>query len=225
MDALNDLPVNAVDIVVLLVLLTSAVLAYARGFVRELLSVVGWIGAIFATIYGYPYAQPIAARFIPFDLAANLTAGVVIFIATLVFLTLISSAIARQVHASSLNVLDRSLGFLFGLARGAVLLIVAFIGMELLIPEAERPAIVREARTMQLIEPGAAWLKSILPSRLKGKLSIPEDEAPAKGTRNPAVEQLLSPSPKSQKQAPAEGYPKDQRKSLDRLYDGVGSNQ
>ena len=115
MDALSDLPINVVDIGVLLILLISAVLAYACGFVHEVLSVGGWIGAIFATFYGFPYAKPFARKYISLDLAADLTAGTVIFIVTLVFLSLITRAVAKSVKASALNVLDRSLGFLFGL--------------------------------------------------------------------------------------------------------------
>ena len=111
MDAINDLPINIVDIGVLLVLLVSAVLAYARGFVHEVLSVGGWIGAIFATFYGFPYAKPFARKYIALDLAAYLVAGTVIFIVTLVFLSLITRAIAKQVQASALNVLAYS-GFL-----------------------------------------------------------------------------------------------------------------
>lgn len=223
MEALNDLPVNAVDIGVLVVLLISAILAYARGFVREVLSVVGWVGAIFATLYGFPYLAPFTRKFISFDLAANITTGVVIFICTLVFLTLISSSIAKQVHASALNVLDRSLGFLFGLVRGALLITVAYIGLELLIPETEHPPMVKSARTVQLIKPAAEFLKTIVPSHITGRASAaPERKSPSSGV---SVEQLLSPTPKSDTAQPADGYAKDQRKSLDRAIDAAGSNQ
>ena len=168
MEAINDLPINVVDIGVLLILLVSAVLAYARGFVHEVLSVGGWVGAIFATFYGFPYAKPFARKYIALDLAADLVAGTVIFIVTLVFLSLITRAIAKQVQASALNVLDRSLGFLFGLARGAVLVCVAYIGLELMVPEEDHPAVIRDARTMQLIKPGAALLKSLVPDHITG---------------------------------------------------------
>lgn len=225
MDALNNLPVNAVDIGVLLVLLVSAILAYARGFVHEVLSVGGWIGAIFATFYGFPYAKPIARQYIPMDLAADLTAGVVIFIVTLVFLSLISRSISKQVQSSALNVLDRSLGFLFGLARGAVLVTVAYIGVELLIPEADLPPMVRDARTVQLIKPGAEFLKSIVPDHITGRPSpTPARESGDTGS-GVSVEQLLKPAPKSEPAPNTDGYQADQRKSLDRLIDGAGSNQ
>lgn len=219
MDSLNNLPVNVIDIGVLLILLISAVFAYARGFVHEVLSVGGWIGAIFATFYGFPYAKPIAREYISLDLAADLTAGIVIFIATLVFLSLISRSIAKRVQASALNVLDRSLGFLFGLARGAALVCVAYIGLELLVPKDEQPTVIRDARTMQLIEPGAAFLKNLVPDHITGRTA----------TDNPApqgldLEKLVAPEPKQSDILPREGYDAEQRKSLERLLDGTGSN-
>lgn len=218
MDAINDLPINIVDIGVLLVLLVSAVLAYARGFVHEVLSVGGWIGAIFATFYGFPYAKPFARKYIALDLAADLVAGTVIFIVTLVFLSLITRAIAKQVQASALNVLDRSLGFLFGLARGAVLVCVAYIGLELIIPEDEHPAMIRDARTMQLIKPGAELLKSLVPDHIASPST-------SGGKTNIDVKELMSPAPKQEDVPAKEGYNANQRKNLERLIDGTGSNQ
>lgn len=219
MDSLNNLPVNVIDIGVLLILLVSAVLAYARGFVHEVLSVGGWVGAIFATFYGFPYAKPIAREYISLDLAADLTAGIVIFIATLVFLSLLTRSIAKRVQASALNVLDRSLGFLFGLLRGAVLICVAYIGLELMVPKDEQPAMIRDARTMQLIEPGAALLKSLVPDHISGRTT-----GTGSSTQGLDLEKLVAPTPKQSETPPREGYDSEQRKSLERLLDGTGSN-
>lgn len=218
MDAIKDLPVNVVDIGVLLILLVSAVLAYARGFVHEVLSVGGWVGAIFATFYGFPYAKPFARKYISLDLAADLAAGTVIFIVTLVFLSLLTRAVAKQVQNSALNVLDRSLGFLFGLARGAVLVCVAYIGLELIMPVEDQPAIVRDARTMQLIKPGAALLEQLVPDHITG-----QSKSGSKTSID--VKGLLSPKPKQQDVPARDGYNKDQRKNLERLIDGTSTNQ
>ncbi len=218
MDALSDLPINVVDIGVLLILLISAVLAYACGFVHEVLSVGGWIGAIFATFYGFPYAKPFARKYISLDLAADLTAGTVIFIVTLVFLSLITRAVAKSVKASALNVLDRSLGFLFGLVRGAVLVCVAYIGLQIIIPEEEYPAMVRESRSIQLIKPAAALLKTLVPDHISGKTTSDIG-------KDIDVKSLMSPVPKQYETRIKDGYNADQRKNLERLIDGTGSNQ
>ncbi len=54
---LDTLPVNVTDLVVVGVLLLSALLAFFRGSVLELLSIAAWAGAAAATYYVFLYAQ------------------------------------------------------------------------------------------------------------------------------------------------------------------------
>lgn len=135
MENLSDIPVNAFDIGVLLVILVSALFAYARGFVHEILSIVGWVGATFITIGAFPYVKPFARDMISIDLVADLLGGVVIFVLSLVILSLLTRAISQHIKNSALNILDRSLGFLFGIARGALIICAAFIVLEMFLPQ------------------------------------------------------------------------------------------
>lgn len=222
MEQLGDLPVNVFDIGVIAVLLVSALLAYARGFVHEVLAIVGWIGAIFATFYGFPYLQPYARQFIPMDLAADLTAGVVIFIFTLVVLSMMTRAISKKVQASALNALDRALGFLFGLLRGALIVVLAYIGLELVMPPEKQPEFVRNARAMQLIEPAARELIKLLPDRYGGtKSSGDRSESPATSAGKVVLD-IISPAPKTTAKKESDGYGSGQRQDMDRL---IGNTQ
>jgi membrane protein required for colicin V production len=223
MDQLGDLPVNVFDIGVIAVLLISALLAYARGFVHEVLAIVGWVGAIFATFYGFPYLQPYARQFIPMDLAADLTAGVVIFIFTLVVLSMMTRAISKKVQASALNALDRALGFLFGLFRGALIVVLAYIGLELVMPPDKQPDFVRNARSMQLIEPAARELVKLLPDRYSGgaKGSGEKSESPATSAGKVVLD-IISPAPKTTAKKDSDGYGSGQRRDMDRL---IGNTQ
>lgn len=220
MENIGDLPVNVFDIGVIAVLLISALLAYARGFVHEVLAIVGWIGAIFATFYGFPYLQPYARQFIPMELAADLTAGVVIFIFTLVFLSAMTRSISKQVQASALNALDRALGFLFGLLRGALIVVIAYIGLELVMPKDKQPAFVREARTMQFIEPARRELIKLLPDRYGGNSGQSSSSAPTDAGK--IVLDIISPTPKTAPQDTPDGYRQGQRQEMDRL---IGNTQ
>ena len=142
MEEISNLPVNVLDVGVIAVLLISALFAYARGFVHEVFAVVGWIGAIFATFYGFPHLIPYGRQLIPIGLVADLATGLIIFIFTLVFLSVITRSVSRGVQKSALNALDRSLGFLFGLARGALIVVISYIGLELVIPENRQPSFI-----------------------------------------------------------------------------------
>jgi hypothetical protein len=85
------------------------------------LSIVSWVGATFATLYGFPLVQPYARAVIPIELLADVIAGVVIFIVVLVVLSIATRVVANFIQESSLGPLDRSLGLVFGLLRGFVI--------------------------------------------------------------------------------------------------------
>ena len=220
MEDIGNLPVNVFDVGVIAVLLISALLAYARGFVHEVLAVVGWIGAIVATFYGFPYLQPYARQLIPMDLAADLATGLVIFIFTLVFLSMMTRTVSKQVQNSALNALDRALGFLFGLVRGSLIVIIAHIGLELLMPTHKQPDFVRESRSTKVIKPAARELNNLLSSRYGDNKSSGSDQNDA----GKVVLDIISPSPKSNTptQDRPDGYGQGQRQDMDRL---IGNTQ
>ncbi len=225
MEKLNDLPINLFDAGVLIVLLGSAIFAYARGFVHEVFSIVGWIGAIAATFYGFPFAQPYARQFIDTEILADLTSGTLIFLFALVVLSTMTRSISSKVKDSALNALDRALGFLFGLVRGALIVVVAYIGLEILVLQKDYPDWVRSARTMQLIGPAADLLLESLPkdyaikqynqSGIKNKSIVPKD------TRA-VVRDLINPSPKASDKRTNDGYGTRERQDMERL---IGNTQ
>lgn len=227
---MDSLPFTAADIVVGVVLLISALLAYARGFVHEVLSVAGWIGAIFATIYGYPYAKPYARDLIPVDLIADLVAGVAIFVVTLILLSFVTRGASKMVKASALNFLDRSLGFLFGLVRGAVLVCVAYLGLAWVMPPAEQPAWLTNARTYAQIQRGADLLRALIPDAAVQK-AVDTGAKAADAAKDAAGEamklesqrafrDMLNVQPKSESDSAQPGYSTGERREMDRLIEG-----
>ncbi len=217
---MDSLPVNVTDIGVGVVLLVSALLAYARGFVHEVLAVGGWIGAIFTTIYGFPYLKPFARDLIDLQWVADLTAGTVLFIVSLVALSIVTRTISNRVQASMLNALDRSLGFLFGIVRGAVLVSLAYVGVEMAQPVSEQPPWLRSARSMPVIEAGARLLRSLIPDD--------DDAAAANNAREKAqrmldtekaMRQMLSATPKGRDPGAPGGYGARERRDMERLID------
>lgn len=163
---MDGLPLNVLDLIVLVVLLLSAVLAFFRGFVHETLGIAAWVGAGFAALYGLPMIQASVRELIPVSWAADATAAVAIFLITLLVLSIITRSIARRVQDSSLGSLDRSLGVLFGLARGAFLVGLAYIVLSWLIPPEDHPDWIRTARGLPLIQQSAGMIRSVVPAEL-----------------------------------------------------------
>ena len=128
---MDSLPFSTADLSVAVILLVSAILAYVRGFVHEVLAVTAWIGAALAAIYALPYLQPLASgllgpepgllfELMPLQAAFDFAMGVVVFIVTLVTLSAFSRAISRRIRQSTLHLLCRSLGLPFGLLADVI---------------------------------------------------------------------------------------------------------
>ncbi|MDX2029015.1 MAG: CvpA family protein [Alphaproteobacteria bacterium] len=119
---------NILDYSVFGIILLSGLLALMRGFIREVLSLGAWIGAYFVSAKYHTLAEPWAHRYIKNDTGASVLAALVIFIATLIILSLAGYLIARLVRGRALNAIDRSLGFLFGLLRGVLIVCLVYLG-------------------------------------------------------------------------------------------------
>jgi membrane protein required for colicin V production len=177
-----------VDGVALAVLVASGVMAFWRGFVREVLGIAAWIGAVIAAFAVRPVAKPFFEGFVePAWLADGLAVGSV-FLAMLVLLTLLVNAIANRVEDSALGGVDRSLGAVFGLARGAFLVVLAYIIGGLFLPATERwPEAVLQARGLPSVVAGAQTVAALLPAEYRPRIATPPEP------RVPTQEELLRP--------------------------------
>lgn len=224
---MSDLPITAVDIVVLLILVISAVAAFARGFVHEVLSIGAWVGAGLATIYIFPVTQPWARDLIAIPLLADIGSGIAIFILVLILLSIVTRLLAARVKGSALGALDRSLGFVFGALRGAVIVALAWLVLVWALPEpADRPVWIQEAKSRRLIEASAGALASILPGAI-GDSRQPRETAPANNTTQPAersdFEQYLKPKTQSRTPTPEQGYDDSERQQMDSTIESLTS--
>ncbi len=215
---------NLVDIVIIAVILLSGLFALMRGFVKELLSVVGGVGAAFATLYLFKPVTPWFRKFIAIPWLADGAAGVAIFVVALVILSTLSHALAARVHQSQFSALDKSLGLVFGLLRGAVVVCLAYLALGHLVDSPEQyPALVRNARTMPLVEHGARLIEALIPVNVRRKSVQALDDAETKAqqglTTQRALEQLVQPAPKVNAPKDQEGYKADERKEMERVIE------
>ncbi len=164
MPNLDDLFI--LDVAVALLVLLSAWMAYSRGLVREAFSLGTWIGAVAVTFYFYPQASQFAREHIETEFAADLAAGGGLFIGSFFVLRMIGGAVAESTAKSEHNTLDRSAGFLFGLFRGGLLVMVAYTAFTWFVPEDEQPEWVTQAKVTPMLQEGARKLAEVLPTSL-----------------------------------------------------------
>ena len=220
------MPITWLDILLLSVMLISGILAMIRGFMREVLSIAAWGAAAVATILLYGRLLPIAKANISSDLVA--TGAVVggVFLVTLLIVSIITVRISDMVLDSRIGALDRTLGFLFGLGRGLIIVVVAFVFFAWLVPPGKQPEGVRNAKSRVVLENTGEWLQALLPQDMdnylsqllkkrKGDEQDPPSEA-APGQRSDAG----SPEVTGSVRQPA-GYQRSDRTDMRQLIDAT----
>ena len=197
---------NTLDYIVFGVVLLSGLLALIRGFMRELFSLIAWAGAYFATVKFYHLAVPMAHHYIKSDKAAEWAAMAGVFAAALIVLMLVGFAVCSLlIRGRALTAIDRSLGFAYGLARGALVVCVLYMVASIVLwpdidaqPPAKAgertaqqdkdrtmpPELLMQARTRPALAYGSNVLKSLIPKEMLDKtlknVDERENEAEAK---------------------------------------------
>lgn len=191
-----------VDAGVAVIILFSAILAYSRGFVREALAIAGWVAAAVLAYIFAPQAEPLV-REIPVlsDFLDNCTASTIaafagVFALALIVFALFTPVFSSLVQRSALNAIDQGLGFLFGVLRGMLLVVIALVIYEFAIGS-EGIEMVDDSRSAQVFasmkdsvsgeiadqETALAWLtdkfNSLIDESCGGPGLTPSDEPAA----------------------------------------------
>lgn len=210
------MPITLLDIIVLSVMLLSGLLAMIRGFMREILSIGAWGVAAITTVYAFPRLLPMAKTYFNNDTVASIAVVAGVFLGTLIVATIITSKISDMVLDSRIGALDRTLGFLFGLARGLLIVVVAFMFFAWLVPDKQQPDWVRTAKSLSVLQSTGNWLMTLLPDdpettilkRLKRDKDEQTDASPSSA---PATTATVGSDG---------GYGKSQRDGLRQLIEG-----
>ncbi len=181
------MPITLLDIIVLSVMLISGILAMVRGFLREVFSILSWVVAAGVTVYFYKSALPVVKQYISQDSAALAVTVALLFLGTLLIASIITARISDLVLDSRIGALDRTLGFAFGLARGLLLMVIALLFFNWLVPPEKQPPWVANAKSLPAVTKAGEWLKAQLPddpentilSKLKKPPTAEEGDTPA----------------------------------------------
>ncbi len=210
------------------VILVSSLLAMLRGFTREVLAIASWGVAALAALYLHPLALPYVKPYIAKDNIALAAAAAGVFFVALIVVSIITVRISDMILDSKVGALDRSLGFVFGAARGLLLCAVAFVFFNWLVPDKSQPEWVKNARMKPLLAVTGDQIMAFLPddpesilARLKnGKTAAPSEDAPADTDQDarPGAPSKIAPAKRTE--APAT-YQNADRKGLDALATGA----
>ena len=218
------MPITWLDILLLSVMLISGILAMIRGFMREVLSIAAWGAAAVATLLLYGRLLPIAKANISSDIVA--TAAVVggVFLITLLIVSVLTVRISDMILDSRIGALDRTLGFLFGLGRGLIIVVVAFLFFAWLVPGSKQPDGVKNAKSLEVLNKTGEWLQALLPQDMDIYLSQWFKKRP-KGDEDT---QETTPGQRSDSSSPdvtgsvrSTAYPRSDRTDMRQLIDAT----
>ncbi len=189
------MPITGLDIALALIMLISGFLAMVRGLTREVLSIFSWAVAAIVPLYLYFYKQDIWMTLLQYVLDyfdkrpyADLLLGGIVFLLVLIVVGLICARISDGVLDSRVGALDRTLGFLFGLARGFALVVIAYYIFSGFVPEENQPQWISKARSLPVLVQTGAAIASLLPENpaehLPGGPEKDQDSVPAPDQRS-----------------------------------------
>lgn len=195
---------TVVDAGVFAIVILSGILAYSRGLVREVLAIAGWVAA---AIVGYMFAPqaepliqqiPVVGDFLRESCELSIIASfAIVATAALVVVSIFAPLFAGLIQRSALGGIDQGLGFLFGVARGLLLIAVAFFVYEMVVTEeilvvddsksAEIFAQMTDRIQEQRPEDALGWVTDKYEDLIGGCSPEADDDAPI--TPPPAVEE------------------------------------
>ena len=185
--------ITLLDGIVIVVMLVSALLAMYRGFLREVLSIASWVAAATAAYVFHKQLLPTVKAYIPNDNVALGVTVIGLFVITLLVISWITMKISDFVLDSSFGALDRSAGFLFGAARGLLLIVVAMQFFNWFVPPAQQPKWVSTAKSKPIVDYLGERLLAALPENAEEEIQkyikrkrAPEEGTPAEPSEPPA---------------------------------------
>jgi len=195
------MPISWLDVILITVMLISGFLAMVRGFTREVLSIFSWAMAAVAALYLTPKYSGMLSPYINNPSIAQIAFAAGVFVVTLIVVSLITFRISDSVLDSRVGALDRTFGFIFGLARGFLLVAIVFILFTAL--ARDQPDWVRNARSYSILQKTQVAIESLLPAN-------PEQYLPQSKKGQPEGQQPAAPEGQ-QPETPAEETQPDQR--------------
>ena len=187
------MPITLLDGILVGFTLVSAMLAMVRGFSREVLSIASWAAAAIAAFFFYEPVLPFVKPYIDNEQIAMAAAAGVVFVIALIIVTLVTMKIADWIIDSRVGALDRTLGFLYGAARGILVVAVGLLFFNWLVG-ANPPAWITEAKSKPLLDNIGLQIQALLPddpenSILKRFQIGGDDETPPEsGAETPPAE-------------------------------------
>lgn len=159
-----DAQLNYFDMAIYSIMALSCIFAFFRGFVKEILSLIAWIGAAFITVRFFPEASEKLQPHFAKPLAANIVATLSLYFGSLIVFAIFNRIIIKVLKSGTeIGWFDNFLGLAFGALRGAFIISLGYLLITVVIKDENRPEWLEKAKTRPYVEKGALMLANIAP--------------------------------------------------------------
>ena len=164
---MDILTIDPTDLVILIIIFCFGLFSLFRGFTKELISIISWIFAILLAISFTPFVLSKIQVALPSISLRPLIPGVLIALVVYILFRIIGSLFQKKLGKAKISAIDRSLGFLLGVAKGFALVCITIFITKTFLNENEYPSWLRTSKSLPLIESTTMFVASQLPMYLR----------------------------------------------------------
>ena len=164
---MDILTIDPTDLVILIIIFCFGLFSLFRGFIKELFSIIGWIFAIILATSYTPFVLSKIQVMLPSISLSPLIAGVLIALIVYILFRILGGLFQKKLGKANVSAINRSLGFLLGVAKGFALVCITIFITKTFLNEAEYPKWLRTSKSLPLIESMTMFAASQLPMYLQ----------------------------------------------------------
>ncbi|MBQ8436255.1 MAG: CvpA family protein [Alphaproteobacteria bacterium] len=238
---------NNVDVIILILVGLSSLIALSRGLIKEVLSIIGWVLATISIIYLLPVFEPIVDEYIISGWMASVVGAIIILIVFMLIWYFATNGLIKDIRKSRLSTADRVLGLFFGIARAFLLVILFYIMIGWIMPPKTQPEVLQDSKYFQLAGTFAKPIEDLIPEETLVEIrerakNWTEQDKPKKENKKektsdkpgdeaaelfeklarPQIKKVIEEAKKEQEnENKDDGYNNNERENLDRLIENT----
>jgi membrane protein required for colicin V production len=159
--------ISIVDLIYLIITITSLIQCYKKGFVLSILSMTKWLLAYIITLIIFPRVKPYFKDIIDNEYVLDVGLGIVIFVVVIFLVLLINKGISKAVSYTGIGSLDTSFGFFFGFVRAYIISVCIFSAIHIVYNYDKWPINKDQSYTFSYLKKGSNYLIKEFPNEKK----------------------------------------------------------
>lgn len=169
-------PLNNIDVIILIGVALSMLVAFIRGFVKEVLSILGLALFVVLTVYLSPLLTPWMNQFIASKLMAQFVVFLLIMAVFYAIWIIGTDKLIAKIRTSTLSFMDRLFGLVFGFLRAVLILGFCFLIVKIVLPEELKDGSLKKSQYFMMAEPCSDMIEKMLPEDfIKNTMKSVED--------------------------------------------------